>query len=249
MKAVYQGYEETCQRGGMVDFAELLLRSHELWLTKPALLKHYQQRFKHILVDEFRDTNAVQYAWLRVLAGTSGQVTAVGDDDQSIYGWRGARIENIQQFDQHFAATQTTRLEQNYRSSKTILEAANTVIANNRGRLGKNLWTEGLQGEPSTSMPPLTSRMKRVLWWSVLTAGWPGQPAPKRRYSLPLQRPIRVLEEALIREGVPYRIYGGQRFYERLEIKMPSPICACYKTARMMPPLSASSIPHARHRQ
>lgn len=220
MKAVYQGYEETCQRGGMVDFAELLLRSHELWLTKPALLKHYQQRFKHILVDEFQDTNAVQYAWLRVLAGTSGQVTAVGDDDQSIYGWRGARIENIQQFDQHFAATQTTRLEQNYRSSKTILEAANTVIANNRGRLGKNLWTEGLQGEPIDLYAAFNEQDEARFVVERINS-WVAQGNPRQSAAILYRSNAqsRVLEEALIREGVPYRIYGGQRFYERLEIK------------------------------
>ncbi len=220
MKAVYQGYEETCQRGGMVDFAELLLRSHELWLTKPALLKHYQQRFKHILVDEFQDTNAVQYAWLRVLAGNSAQVTAVGDDDQSIYGWRGARIENIQQFDSHFPATQTTRLEQNYRSSKTILEAANTVIANNQGRLGKNLWTDDQQGDP-IDLYAAFNEQDEARFVVERIESWVAQGNPRQSAAILYRSNAqsRVLEEALIREGVPYRIYGGQRFYERLEIK------------------------------
>lgn len=220
MKAVYQGYEETCQRGGMVDFAELLLRSHELWLHNPILLKHYQQRFKHILVDEFQDTNAVQYAWLRVLAGQSCQVTAVGDDDQSIYGWRGARIENIQQFEQHFPATQLTRLEQNYRSSKTILEAANTVIANNQGRLGKNLWTEDLPGEPIDLYAGFNEQDEARFVVERINS-WVAQ-GNKRASAAILYRSnaqSRILEEALIREGMPYRIYGGQRFYERLEIK------------------------------
>ncbi len=147
MLRVYHAYEAACERGGLVDFAELLLRAHELWLYKPAILSHYQQRFKHLLVDEFQDTNTIQYAWLRVLAGKALHITAVGDDDQSIYGWRGARVENIQTFAQDFAPIQTLRLEQNYRSTQTILSAANAIIENNQGRLGKELWTEGEEGE------------------------------------------------------------------------------------------------------
>ena len=127
---IYQAYEDLCRRSGVVDFAELLLRSHELWLKYPALLDHYRQRFNHILVDEFQDTNAVQYAWLRMLAGDSGHITVVGDDDQSIYGWRGARVENIQRFQQDFKNTRVIRLEQNYRSTATILKAANAGIDN-----------------------------------------------------------------------------------------------------------------------
>ena len=145
--AIYQAYEELCQRSGLVDFAELLLRAHELWLQHPELLAHYQQRFQHILVDEFQDTNTIQYAWLRVLAGTSGRITIVGDDDQSIYGWRGARIENLQRFERDFPGARTLRLEQNYRSTGAILKAANALIAHNDGRLGKNLWTAGDEGE------------------------------------------------------------------------------------------------------
>src|SRR5690554_3644305 len=147
MVQVYTAYEEACQRGGLVDFAELLLRAHELWLEKPELLAHYQRRFAHILVDEFQDTNAIQYAWLRMLAGDRAIVTAVGDDDQSIYGWRGARIENIQNFTGHFPSARVVRLEQNYRSTGTILKAANAVIARNSERLGKQLWTEAHDGE------------------------------------------------------------------------------------------------------
>ena len=141
MLTVYTAYEEACQRGGMVDFAEILLRAHELWLNHPGLLAHYQRRFQHILVDEFQDTNAVQYAWLRLLASNGSHLMVVGDDDQSIYGWRGARIENIQQFSTDFPGAHTIRLEQNYRSTGTILKAANHLIANNQGRLGKELWT------------------------------------------------------------------------------------------------------------
>ena len=144
----YQYYEQVCQRSSLVDFGEILLRSHELWLQKPQILEHYQQRFGHILVDEFQDTNTIQYAWLRVLAGQRCKLMVVGDDDQSIYGWRGAKIENIQQFSQDYADTQVVRLEQNYRSTGTILNAANALIANNRGRLGKELWTSGTDGEP-----------------------------------------------------------------------------------------------------
>ena len=130
-KRIYESYEALCQRGGLVDFAELLLRSHELWLENEVLLEHYQQRFAHLLVDEFQDTNSIQYAWLRVLAGQSGRVMAVGDDDQSIYGWRGAKIENIHRFQQDFGDVQLIRLEQNYRSTATILKAANALIDHN----------------------------------------------------------------------------------------------------------------------
>ncbi|MFT6208414.1 MAG: DNA helicase-2/ATP-dependent DNA helicase PcrA, partial [Colwellia sp.] len=144
---VYQGYQEACDRAGLVDFAELLLRAHELWLNNPVLLAHYQQRFKHILVDEFQDTNAIQYAWLNILGNASSKVMIVGDDDQSIYGWRGAKIENIQRFLNEFDDTKTIRLEQNYRSTANILNAANKLIANNNNRLGKKLWTEDEAGE------------------------------------------------------------------------------------------------------
>ncbi|MGL5584337.1 MAG: UvrD-helicase domain-containing protein, partial [Plesiomonas sp.] len=145
---IYQAYQEACDRAGLVDFAELLLRAHELWLHKPAILAHYQQRFTNILVDEFQDTNRIQYAWIRMLAGNQNHVMIVGDDDQSIYGWRGARVENIQQFLHDFNGADTIRLEQNYRSSGNILAAANALIANNSERMGKSLWTDGQGGEP-----------------------------------------------------------------------------------------------------
>ncbi len=220
MKMVYSAYEEACERGGLVDFAELLLRSHELWLKKPDLLKHYQQRFRFLLVDEFQDTNAVQYAWLRVLAGKTGLVTAVGDDDQSIYGWRGARIENIQQFEKDFDSVQVTRLEQNYRSTANILNAANAVIANNSQRLGKSLWTAGVEGEPIDLYSAFNEQdearyiVERIRDW-IDKGNKTGEAAILYRSNAQ----SRVLEEAFIREGLPYRIYGGQRFYERLEIK------------------------------
>ncbi|MBX9706030.1 MAG: UvrD-helicase domain-containing protein, partial [Gammaproteobacteria bacterium] len=148
MKKIYLAYEEACERGGMVDFAELLLRSHELLRDNASLLAHYQQRFKHILVDEFQDTNALQYAWLRQLLGPESHLMIVGDDDQSIYGWRGAKVENILNFETDFPNCEVIRLEQNYRSTGTILKAANSVINYNGERLGKNLWTDRGQGEP-----------------------------------------------------------------------------------------------------
>jgi DNA helicase-2/ATP-dependent DNA helicase PcrA len=220
MIAVYQAYEQACERGGMVDFGELLLRSHELWLKQPGLLAYYQQRFSQILVDEFQDTNAVQYAWLRVLAGQSGKVTAVGDDDQSIYGWRGARIENIQQFTKDFDPATLIRLEQNYRSTGTILKAANEVIANNSGRLGKQLWTDGAEGEP-ISVYAAYNEQDEARFICEQIEQWVRQ-GNRRDESVILYRSnaqSRELEEALLRINMPYRIYGGFRFYERLEIR------------------------------
>lgn len=145
---VYQAYQEACDRAGLVDFAELLLRAHELWLNKPHILQHYRERFTNILVDEFRDTNNIQYARIRLLAGDTGKVMIVGDDDQSIYGWRGAQVENIQRFLNDFPGAETIRTEQNYRSTSNILSAANALIENNNGRTGKKLWTDGADGEP-----------------------------------------------------------------------------------------------------
>ena len=220
MLQVYRAYEQACERGGMVDFAELLLRAHELWLKSPETLRHYQGRFRQILVDEFQDTNTIQYAWLRVLAGKHIPVVAVGDDDQSIYGWRGAKIENIQRFTQDFSATCTVRLEQNYRSSQTILRAANGVIANNQGRLGKELWTAGESGE-QISLYAGFNEQDEARYIVEQIEQWTG--AGNTRASAAIlyrsNAQSRVLEEALIRAQVPYRIYGGQRFYERMEIR------------------------------
>ncbi|MGV3592879.1 MAG: DNA helicase II [Gammaproteobacteria bacterium] len=220
MIAVYQAYEQACERGGMVDFGELLLRSHELWLKQPGLLAYYQQRFSQILVDEFQDTNAVQYAWLRVLAGQSSNVMAVGDDDQSIYGWRGARIENIQQFTKDFAPATLIRLEQNYRSTGTILKAANAVIEHNTGRLGKELWTDGSEGEP-ISVYAAYNEQDEARFICDQIEQWVRQ-GNRRDEAVILYRSnaqSRELEEALLRINMPYRIYGGFRFYERLEIR------------------------------
>jgi DNA helicase-2/ATP-dependent DNA helicase PcrA len=221
MVRIYQAYQEACARGGMVDFAEILLRSHELWLKNPTLLAHYQQRFSHILVDEFQDTNTIQYAWLRVLAGNSAFMMAVGDDDQSIYGWRGAKIENIQRFGKDFTSTQMIRLEQNYRSTSTILQAANAIIENNQGRLGKELWTDGEKGElidlyaafneqdeARYVVDTINDQLRKGQWCKSDVAVLYRSNAQSR-----------VLEEALLRNAMPYRIYGGQRFYDRLEIK------------------------------
>ena len=240
---IYKTYESACEQGGMLDFGEILLRAHELWLNNPPLLEHYRNRFRHVLVDEFQDTNAVQYAWLRVLAGgnkSTGDsdssdsnprgpyksLMVVGDDDQSIYGWRGARIENIQQFSKDFPGTETLRLEQNYRSTKTILNAANGLIANNAGRLGKKLWTEGDAGEPLGLYAAFNEQdeaqfiVQRVQDWvdgGGLHSGGASYKDAAVLYRSNAQS--RVLEDALRRVNMPYRIYGGQRFYERLEIK------------------------------
>jgi len=220
MQRVYQAYEQACERGGLVDFAELLLRAHELWLKNPELLQHYQGRFRHILVDEFQDTNTIQYAWLRVLAGGVIPMVAVGDDDQSIYGWRGAKIENIQRFSDDFAPVQTIRLEQNYRSTGTILQAANAVISHNFNRLGKELWTAGEEGEPITLYAGFNEQDEaRFIVEQIEDWVREGNDRSSSAILYRSNAQSRVLEEALIRQGMPYRIYGGQRFYERLEIK------------------------------
>ncbi len=217
---IYTAYEDACQRGGLVDFGELLLRSHEIWLNKPELLAHYQQRFRFLLVDEFQDTNTIQYAWLRVLAGDKAFVTAVGDDDQSIYGWRGAQIENIQRFTEHFSNVHTVRLEQNYRSTATILKAANAVIDNNRGRMGKELWTDSVEGDLISVFAAFNEQeearfiVDRISVW-VEGGGMRKDCALLYRSNAQ----SRALEEALLQRGLPYVVYGGQKFYDRLEIR------------------------------
>ena len=217
---VYEEYEIRCQRAGLVDFAELLLRAHELWLENQNLLAHYQRRFGQILVDEFQDTNAIQYAFIRVLAGETAQVFVVGDDDQSIYGWRGARVENMQRFLRDYPAAQTIRLEQNYRSSGNILAAANAVIAHNPERLGKKLWTADGEGEPIdlyaayNEVDEARFLIERIRA-HIRHGGRAGDCAVLYRSNAQ----SRAVEEQLLAEGMPYRVYGGQRFFERMEIK------------------------------
>ncbi|SFB58603.1 DNA helicase II [Azotobacter beijerinckii] len=221
---IYEAYEAACARAGVIDFAELLLRALDLWRDRPGLLEHYQRRFRHVLVDEFQDTNAVQYAWLRLLAARTdsggASLMAVGDDDQSIYGWRGARIENIRQFSSDFPAAETIRLEQNYRSTGSILKAANALIANNQGRLGKELWTEGADGEPIGLYAAFNEYDEaRYVVDSIRQALKDGLAYSEIALLYRSNAQSRVLEEALLREKIPYRIYGGQRFFERAEIK------------------------------
>lgn len=217
---LYKTYEAICQRTGLVDFAELLLRGYELFKKNPELKSYYHNRFDYILVDEFQDTNTVQYAWLKQLTGPKTGLFVVGDDDQSIYGWRGARIENIQQFSSDFTDTQLFRLEQNYRSTSTILSAANAVIGNNEKRIGKTLWTEGEAGNPLVLYAAfneidearfLVERIQDLLQQGYRLGGI------AILYRSNAQS--RVLEEAFLNARVPYKIYGGLRFLDRLEVK------------------------------
>lgn len=220
MVQLYQSYEEACRCCGQVDFAELLLRAHELFQKRPDVLAHYRERFRHILVDEFQDTNAIQYAWLRLLAGDSGMVFAVGDDDQSIYGWRGAKVENLHQFCKDLRDVHLIRLEQNYRSTATILKAANALIDHNTGRLGKELWTAGAQGEP-IRLYGAFNELEEARFVVEHIRQWVSE--GNRRDGVAIlyrsNAQSRVLEEALMQAQIPYRIYGGLRFFERQEIK------------------------------
>jgi DNA helicase-2/ATP-dependent DNA helicase PcrA len=221
MIALYAAYEEVCERGGLVDFAELLLRAHELWRDNPELLAHYQRRFQHLLVDEFQDTNAIQYAWLRLLAGDNAAIPfVVGDDDQSIYRWRGARVEHIHRFQRDFPNATVVKLEQNYRSTSTILNAANAVIANNADRMGKNLWTDGAEGEPIRLYAAYNERDEADFVIGRLR-DWIDQGNARADAAILYRSNAqsRVLEEGLINAGIPYRVYGGLRFFERAEIK------------------------------
>jgi len=217
---IYQAYEEACQRAGVVDFAELLLRAYELFRDNPALLEHYRNRFQHVLVDEFQDTNAIQYQWLMLLTGPAGLPFAVGDDDQSIYRWRGARVENLSQFRRDYPRAVLYKLEQNYRSTGTILKAANALIANNAGRLGKNLWTSGEDGERVKLYAAFNERdeadfvVNRIREW-VERGGARREVAVLYRSNAQ----SRVFEEAFLNARMPYRVYGGLRFFERAEIK------------------------------
>jgi DNA helicase-2/ATP-dependent DNA helicase PcrA len=222
---IYRAYEEACQRSGLVDFAELLLRSHELWLHDDALLTHYRNRYRNLLIDEFQDTNTIQYAWLRVLAGQTGQadsaqVFVVGDDDQAIYGWRGARVENVQHFLRDFPHAKTIRLEQNYRSTGNILQAANAIIANNPQRLGKNLWTSGAPGEPIALYAAYNEQDEaRFVIERIREHIQHGGRASECAVLYRSNAQSRNFEEQLIQHDIRYRVYGGLRFFDRAEIK------------------------------
>ena len=229
---IYYRYEELCQRTGLVDFAELLLRAHELWLKQPHVLKHYQQRFSHILVDEFQDTNTIQYAWLKVLSGnnlphTNIQTFVVGDDDQSIYGWRGAKIEHIREFCHDFnagasaeKAAETIKLEQNYRSTGNILQAANAVIANNTERLGKELWTEDSEGE-LLQIYRAFNEIDEAAYVAGQIEKWVDKGGKRSDIAILYRSNAQSQphEYELVKRGIPYRVYGGLRFYERAEVK------------------------------
>lgn len=217
---IYTRYQQECDRSGLVDFGELLLRAFELWQQHPELLAEYQERFQHLLVDEFQDTNTIQYQWVRLLRNGEGSIFVVGDDDQCVYGFRGSKVENIQRFADDFPGAQTIRLEQNYRSTGTILDAANALIAHNAVRLGKKLWTDAGQGEPIQLYSAYTETdearfvVERIRQW-VERGG-------QRREVAILYRSnaqSRVFEELLVSAAMPYRIYGGLRFFERAEIK------------------------------
>jgi DNA helicase II / ATP-dependent DNA helicase PcrA len=217
---IYQAYEEACQRAGVVDFAELLLRAYELWRDNPALLEHYRTRFRHVLVDEFQDTNAIQYKWLMLLAGPDGLPFAVGDDDQSIYRWRGARVENLNQFRRDYPRAVLYKLEQNYRSTGTILKAANALIANNAGRLGKNLWTSGADGDRVKLYAAFNERDEADFVVNRIR-DWVDRGGARREVAVLYRSNAqsRVFEEAFLNARMPYRVYGGLRFFERAEIK------------------------------
>jgi DNA helicase-2/ATP-dependent DNA helicase PcrA len=217
---LYAEYEEACARAGVVDFAELLLRAFEIWRDNPELLAHYRRRFRHVLIDEFQDTNAIQYNWMKLLVGSEGYAFAVGDDDQSIYRWRGARVENLQQFRRDFPATTLCRLEQNYRSTGAILAAANGLIAHNSGRLGKNLWTQGERGDPIRLYAAFNER-DEAEFVTHRIRDWVHHGGQRREIAILYRSNAqsRVFEEAFLSARIPYKVYGGLRFFERAEIK------------------------------
>jgi DNA helicase-2/ATP-dependent DNA helicase PcrA len=217
---LYAAYDEQCQREGVVDFAELLLRCYELLSRNEILREHYSQRFRHILVDEFQDTNRLQYRWLKLIAGRSSFLFAVGDDDQSIYRFRGANVGNMADFERDFNVRKVVRLEQNYRSHGNILDAANALISNNRNRLGKNLWTSAGQGEPLRVFEGESDNDEAR--WLVQEVQALVRDGTRLSHVAALYRSnaqSRVLEHALFSHAIPYRVYGGQRFFERAEVK------------------------------
>jgi len=217
---LYAAYEEQCQREGVVDFAELLLRCFELLSRNEILREHYAQRFRHILVDEFQDTNRLQYRWLKLMAGRSSFIFAVGDDDQSIYTFRGANVGNMADFERDFKVRHVVRLEQNYRSHGNILDAANALISNNRNRLGKNLWTSAGKGEPLRVFEGESDNDEaRWMVQEVQALAREGTPLSHIAILYRSNAQSRVVEHALFSQGIPYRVYGGLRFFERAEVK------------------------------
>jgi len=217
---LYEAYEETSRRNGVVDFAELLLRSCELWSEVPGLADHYRARFAHVLVDEFQDTNTIQYRWMKSLVGATSVPYVVGDDDQSIYRWRGARVENLRQYQRDFHGVQLFRLEQNYRSTGNILAAANAIIANNSGRIGKKLWTSDGKGEAIRLYRAFNERDEAEFVVNKIRE-WIGRGGNRKDTAILYRSNAqsRVFEEYLLAGRIPYRVYGGLRFFERQEIK------------------------------
>jgi DNA helicase-2/ATP-dependent DNA helicase PcrA len=220
MLAIYKAYEELCDRSGLVDFAELLLRAHELLRDNPDVLEFYQQRFRQVHVDEFQDTNTIQYAWLRLLTEGKDNIFVVGDDDQSIYGWRGAKIENIYNFQKHYPNHQVIKLEQNYRSTGNILKAANNVISVNDGRMGKELWTDAGDGE-LISLYAAFNEQDEAHFVVERIRAWVNEGGMRKDVAILYRSNAqsRQFEERLMTTGTPYRVYGGLRFFERAEIK------------------------------
>lgn len=220
MVRIYTAYQAACERAGVIDFAEMLLRTLELIRDNDSLQAHYQKRFQHILVDEFQDTNTIQYALIQLLAGSSNKVFIVGDDDQAIYGWRGAKVENIQRFQKHYISAEVIRLEQNYRSTTTILSAANALIDNNADRMGKKLWSSGEDGEPIIFYNAYDERDEaRFVLDKIKQFIDLGNARADAAILYRSNAQSRILEERFVSEGIPYRVYGGMRFFERAEIK------------------------------
>ena len=217
---LYREYEAQCQREGVADFAELLLRSYELLARNEPIRHHYQSRFRHILVDEFQDTNVLQYRWLKLLAGGGASLFCVGDDDQSIYAFRGAEVGNMRDFEREFRVESVIRLEQNYRSHGNILDAANAIIKNNAARLGKNLWTDAGSGEPIRVYEAFNDT-EEARWIVEEIKSLAAEGMARREMALLYRSNAqsRVLEHALFSAGLPYRVYGGLRFFERQEVK------------------------------
>ena len=217
---IYKEYEKTCNRDDLVDFGELILKSYEVIKKSPSVKTFFESRFESVLIDEFQDTNTIQYKWLQEIASAKTKITAVGDDDQSIYGWRGAKVEHVNSFMEDYNNTDVIRLEQNYRSTSVILNAANSLIDNNKDRLGKNLWTEKVEGE-NIILYQAYNEQDEARYVADVLKDWmlKGGTYEETAILYRSNAQSRAIEEALLRISIPYRIYGGLRFYERLEIK------------------------------